>query len=487
VAGSLPDYDPLWLNELQIESMSDLVDNAGEKAPWLEIHNSGPAALNLDGYYLANNYTNGPTQWPFPPGTSLAPGEHKLIWADGEPEESTVADLHTSFRLAESGQLALIRIVNDQPQVTDYLTWPTLGANIGYGGSPDGQMVYRFALHHPTPRGINNEPALRVFINEWMARNSSGLPDPADGVRDDWFELYNAEAFTINLGGFYLTDDTNPTKYRIPNNGRYQIPPGGFLLVWADEQTNQNTAARADLHADFKLSSSPAQIGLYAPDGQTAVDVVTYGIQFQDISEGRYADGATNRFYMTRSTPRSINAVTNYNTPPSFPFIADQFASPGGRTTNINARAIDPDSPPQTLIYAVESGPVGAEINQAGLFRWIVPANQLPGDYLITLRATDNGIPPRSGSTTFTVTIQGAITPTGTPLPLIRSVAGPNGQITFTIDTIAGRTYRVFYSDDLTGAVWTQLDRDFVAANVYASISDILTAPQRFYRVQQVD
>jgi hypothetical protein len=45
----------------------------------------------------------------------------------------------------------------------------------------------------------------------------------------------------------------------------------------------------------------------------------------------------------------------------------------------------------------------------------------------------------------------------------------------------------VLYTDDLNTSTWTQLGRDFVAANPYASLSDGSAVPQRFYRVQQLD
>jgi hypothetical protein len=35
--------------------------------------------------------------------------------------------------------------------------------------------------------------------------------------------------------------------------------------------------------------------------------------------------------------------------------------------------------------------------------------------------------------------------------------------------------------------MWSQLRRDFVAANPQASITDVITAPQRFYQVLQLD
>ena len=60
-------------------------------------------------------------------------------------------------------------------------------------------------------------------------------------------------------------------------------------------------------------------------------------------------------------------------------------------------------------------------------------------------------------------------------------------QFIFTIETIPGHTYRVSYKNHLAAPIWTQLDPDFVAANSTASMTDILSVPQRFYRVLRVD
>ncbi len=488
LATALPPYDPLWLNEIQISSLIVALDNAGDtNEPWLEIFNSGAVPLSLDGYALVTNYTNDPAPWQFPIGTVLAPGEHKIIWMDGEPGESSGTNLHTTIRLEESGQLALVRFANAQPQITDHLTWNRVGVNVGYGGSPDGQCVYRFKLHHPTPGGTNDEPALRIFINEWMARNTFGVRDPADSALDDWFEIYNAESFTVDLSGLYLTDDTNnPTKFRIPNNGQYRIGPGRHFLVWADNQTNQNTAARADLHAAFQLGSSSGSIGIFAADGQTPVDFISYGLQAADISEGRFSDGATNRYFMLRPSPRGTNSLTpTYNSTPSFQPIATQFIGPG-QQLNFTNSAADPDG--NTIVYSFDSVmPTGWLINQSGRFRWNVPTNQPTGVYPIVIRATDNGVPPRTATTTVTVVVRIGTIPVDTLGPLIYTVASQNGQTTFSFEALPGRTYRVYYSDDLAAGVWSPIGRDFVAANDIASLTDFTSAAHRFYRVQLVE
>jgi len=94
-------------------------------------------------------------------------------------------------------------------------------------------------------------------INEWMADNAGpgGLPDPVDGLFQDWFELFNPNTNTFNLSGYYLTDDLDqPAKWRIPTNTF--LAGSGYLLVWADNQPEQNgLSPDGDLHANFQLSA----------------------------------------------------------------------------------------------------------------------------------------------------------------------------------------------------------------------------------------
>src|SRR5262249_4418318 len=150
------------------------------RAPWIELYNAGTNVLSLDGYFLANNYDSNLTQWAFPSGRTIAPGEFKIIWADGQPGETSATHLHTSFRLnATTGAVALVRLVGTQPQITDYLTYTNLGPALSYGDFPDGQPFSRRVLQSVTPGANNVTHTINVFVNEWMAGNTNGIVDPA--------------------------------------------------------------------------------------------------------------------------------------------------------------------------------------------------------------------------------------------------------------------------------------------------------------------
>jgi len=158
-----------------------------------------------------------------------------------------------------------------------------------------------------TYTGTATWPALR--INEWMASNASYL-DPADGDADDWLELFNPTGTPVDLANWRLTDSAaSPAKFIVPAG--YTIPAGGYLLVWADNEVAQNTAASPQLHANFKLSAASGIIALRAPDG-TLVDSIAYGPQTTDHSEGRFPEGSATIGALTLPTPGAANALTRF-------------------------------------------------------------------------------------------------------------------------------------------------------------------------------
>ena len=135
--------------------------------------------------------------------------------------------------------------------------------------------------------GPANAAETTLVINELMASNSTSIRDPQN-LYDDWIEIYNYGADAIDMGGMYLTDNlSDTTKWRIPvnNPALTTIPAGGFLLIWADNDTTD-----AGLHANFKLGADGEEIGLFESDGVTQIDSVTFGEQTGDISYGRYPD-----------------------------------------------------------------------------------------------------------------------------------------------------------------------------------------------------
>jgi len=399
VLTNLTAFPTLWLNEVQADNLTGITNRAGGRTAWLELYNPSTNVVSLSGLYLANNYSN-LTAWAFPTGAVINAGEFKVIFADGQTNLSTNSELHTSFTLTSgTGSLALSRLYNGQPQVLDYLDYASLTPNHSYGSLPDGQGFTRFEFYYVTPGGTNNGASapLSVVINEWMAGNTHTIPDPISGKYSDWFELYNFGSNTVDLAGYYLSDSlTNRFKSQIPSG--YTIPPHGFLLVWAD---NQTPTGSGDFHASFKLSKNGESIGLYGADGNP-VDYVIFGPQTDDISQGRYPDGAGGLFFMPTPTPRTNNVIPN--TAPVLAAIASQSLTLGQTLTHI-ASATDTDQPPQTLTFSLEASTASnATIDAAtGLFRWTPATAPLTNSFRIIV--ADNGSPGLSATQTFVVTV----------------------------------------------------------------------------------
>ena len=482
---SLLAIPPLWLNELQAQNTIGIADAAGDRDPWIELYNAGTNTLSLDTYYLADNYDTNLVQWPFPAGATIAPGQFKIIWADGEPGESTGSELHTSFRLAAgSGTVALVRVVEGQPQVLDYLTYTGVGPGLTYGDYPDGQPFDRQEFYRATPGRTNDNTAAPIvaYINEWMAANTGFLINTNNGNRfDDWFELYNPGNTAANLAGYFLTDNLgNKTQFQIPVG--YAVPAHGFLLVWADGQPNLNTTNDSALHVSFKLAQDGEAIGLFASDG-TVIDTVDFRTeaQFNNISEGRFPDGPNPNYFLTRPTPLAANSIWANR----YPVLAEipEASILGGETLAFTASASDPDLPAQTLTYSLTgSAPTNAVINATnGVFSWSPSAAQTPSTNLITVRVTDSGVPALAAARTFKVVV-------GVGFRVSNITRQPNGDVTFSVGATVGKTYRVEYKQDLGSANWLQLGVDQVATSTSLIITDNTGANlQRFYRVLQVD
>ena len=432
IAQTLAEFPSLWINEVFPNNVSGPLDNAGDRDPYIEIVNTGLASVDLTGLMLTDSFTN-LTQWTFPAGTTLPAGGFLVVWADGEPTESVPGVPHTSFRLNPStGGVALTRLQGSgsSPAVLDYVTWEQIPAGRSLGSIPDGEPRTRRVLFYPTPGTPNDPavPAINVVINEFMAQNTQTLQDPADGDWDDWIELHNAGTSPVDLAGYYLTDTlTNSltAMFRIP--GGYTIPPGGHLLVWADNETGQNLPANRDLHVNFALARSGDQVGLFDPAGNL-VDGITFGAQTNDLSMGRFPDAAAPPLYSMESpTPGAPNVLAGANRPPVF-LPLDVVTVTELSLATFTARAVDPDAG-QTVTYSLGSdAPPSATLDPTtGIFRWQTSEADGPGTFSFLLRATDTGLPPRVGTFRISINVQEVnVSPV---VVAVTNVSIPEGQL----------------------------------------------------------
>ncbi len=170
-----------------------------------------------------------------------------------------------------------------------------------------GKFSPRRAEHEFHVLNATGSPTVgNLVINEFMASNNSTQADQ-DGEFDDWIELYNNGTTSIDLDGYFLSDDaTNLVQWAFPAGTT--INGGDYLVVWAD-----NDVSQAGLHANFKLSSAAETIYLVNASGMI-VDEISYTGQTADISYGRYPNGTGNFQTMTPTFNAENTNVTSIST-----------------------------------------------------------------------------------------------------------------------------------------------------------------------------
>ena len=210
-----------------------------------------------------------------------------------------------------------------------------------------------------------------IFINEFLASNSSTNRDPDYHTYADWIEIYNASDESIRLGGFFLTDNLNDaTKWRIPDG--ILMAPTSFIIFWADGKDT-------GYHTNFKLNSQGEEIGLFAPD-KTLIDSVIFDSQVTDISYGRQPDGKSNWYSFENPTPGTINHSTIY-----LKAKAPRFSLPAGYYTESQVLTLAVDDSLATIRYTLDcSEPtISSPIYETPL---MIKSRQGESNYFSTIR-----------------------------------------------------------------------------------------------------
>ncbi|MFO8029912.1 MAG: CotH kinase family protein [Cyclonatronaceae bacterium] len=170
--------------------------------------------------------------------------------------------------------------------------------------------------------GSAAQPAPDVVINEVQASNDSTVADE-DGDYEDWIELFNTGADTVDLHGFGLSDDASrPWRWVFPEGTR--IDPGGFLLIWASGKDRRTPGA--PLHTGFSIRSEGEEVHLSSftiPDGADSpvIDRLGPTLIRTDYSFGRYPDGSDSWRLFDEPTPGDANRASPWQgeaDPPGF-------------------------------------------------------------------------------------------------------------------------------------------------------------------------
>jgi hypothetical protein len=148
---------------------------------------------------------------------------------------------------------------------------------------------------------------MAVVINEFLANNGTGLADQ-DGDHSDWIELHNSGTGTVNLGGWYLTDNlSDRDKWQLPSTN---LAAGGYLVVFASGKNR--AVAGAELHTNFSLDADGEDVALVMPDGTSIADsYASYPAQKDDVSYGRGQVASQLSYILPGATAKTRVPTTN--------------------------------------------------------------------------------------------------------------------------------------------------------------------------------
>ena len=310
VTYSAPNQEPtpiaqlLFVNEIQPENSGIYHDPEFDYDPWIEIYNPNSFQVNLGGYYLSVNGT--PSQWPIPTNepynTVIAPNSFKVFWCDND---ISFGATHTSLSLNPLGGTATLTGPDGLTPVSS-LTWGVLSPGQSAGCSTDGSPNI-ITFNPATPINSNSLIFITpeaVVINEVMADNTLTFIDNFAQF-EDWVEIYNPLGHAVNLGGYFMSDNSNnPRKWQIPSvfTDSVTIQPYSWLTFFADGKVSQGVR-----HCDFNLDNNTEFVGLYSPDGLTRVDEIVWEHMGADTSLGRLTDGNSEWINFIVTTPDFSN------------------------------------------------------------------------------------------------------------------------------------------------------------------------------------
>ena len=134
----------LVISEVCTKNNDVLEDGFGDTPDWIEVQNIGTTTLDLNYYYLSDNYTN-PGEWQLP-AVQLAPGGVTVFFSN----DDNSGDHYFTFKVERNGET--IHLADAGLQIIQSMAVPFLQADHSFGLLGQGQ----FFFGTPTPGAVNS-------------------------------------------------------------------------------------------------------------------------------------------------------------------------------------------------------------------------------------------------------------------------------------------------------------------------------------------
>lgn len=183
----------LVINE--VSSTNSMLEDAFERSPdWIELHNTGSEAVELDDYYLSDQVTD-LFKWQLP-DLELGPDEYIVFFAEGDEEQS---DFHFNFAVSSQGET--LYLMHEQNGLAQDVEVPALRQNDSYGYSSIANDYRYFDLF--TAGAENNQTPYLGYSEPPVATVEPGIYDNAIEVD---FDTGGNALYVATDGSFFFED-----------------------------------------------------------------------------------------------------------------------------------------------------------------------------------------------------------------------------------------------------------------------------------------
>ena len=278
----------LVINELMQSNIDCIMDDLNEfPDSWVELYNTGTAAVNLKDWRLGLSDKAGEA-WQLS-NKQIGPGEYALVFCD-----KVGKNLHTDFRL-ESGKGGSVYLFQGQTIVDKVEDLPKQPApNIAYGRKTDGSNEWGYQLT-PTPEGTNTGE---------VCDHDHILGEP---VFSEPGKVFNGNK-TFNLQLSLPEGSPEGTEIRYTTNG--SEPTASSAKYTADIPITKSTSIRAKLFCNGWLSPrSTVQSYIFHDRSMTipVISIVTDNSYLNDKKIGIFANNYGHEKYQQVDWRRPLN------------------------------------------------------------------------------------------------------------------------------------------------------------------------------------
>jgi hypothetical protein len=221
----------LMINEFLASNDFSFPGPEGDFPDWIEIYNAGSEAVDMSGYFMADDLLDPSAMYEipgtFPDSVTVEAGGHILFFAN-KGEATSVLNLN--FKLSGGGEQ--IGLWAPDQNVIDTLTYGEQQADTSYGRVADGAADWVF-FSTSTPNEPN-QGGIVVSVISYSNVNFTPLsvyPNPTTGTEVNFNKTVNIQVY--NLAGQRLFTDNNVSRLDVTrfNSGLYLVKTDEGELV----------------------------------------------------------------------------------------------------------------------------------------------------------------------------------------------------------------------------------------------------------------